>query len=90
MNHTQCTGRGDHDNHCCYLHGKVCDFLETNNVPGRNYVCGLRRELGSWDAVNADSRYQPIGEHWAKWNHPFNYCETWQPADGVCCRKVGG
>jgi hypothetical protein len=35
----------------------ICEFLETDTVFGRHWVCGLRRRLGSWDAVHADSGY---------------------------------
>ena len=56
-----CLGR-NFDDHCCYLAGKVCDFLEENTEPGFRWSCGLRRELGDWDKVLADPRYKPIGE----------------------------
>ena len=69
----KCLGR-NLDDHCCYLKGKVCQFLEENTEPGFRWSCGLRRELGSWDAVLADPRYQPIKEHFA----PNGYdCKTW-------------
>jgi len=38
--------------------GKPCPHLEENTVPGHRWTCGLRRELGNWDAVLADPRYQ--------------------------------
>jgi hypothetical protein len=60
----ECLGR-NLDDHCCYLKGKVCQFLEENTEPGFRWSCGLRRELGSWDAVLADPRYQPIKEHFS-------------------------
>lgn len=50
-----CHGNGP--DHCCYVRGDPCPFLEVNTIPGRRWVCGLRRELGSWDAVHRDSRY---------------------------------
>lgn len=57
-----CHGNGA--DHCCYVNGQVCPFLEENTVPGRRWACGLLRELGSWDAVHADPRYQPIQAVW--------------------------
>lgn len=67
MSAPSCDGRGDRDgNHCCYVDGQVCEFLEENTVPGRHWVCGLRRELGDWDLVHADPRYQPIHEIWVR------------------------
>jgi hypothetical protein len=50
--------RGNSNDHCCWVAGKVCDFLEENTVEGRRWACGLRRELGDWDAVLASDRYQ--------------------------------
>ena len=52
----RCLGRNS-DNHCCYLSGKVCQFLEENTEPDFRWTCGLRRELGSWNAVLEDPRY---------------------------------
>lgn len=44
--------------HCCHLGtAGVCTFLEEGTVPGRRWACGLRRELGDWQAVHADARY---------------------------------
>lgn len=69
----QCLGRNKSD-HCCYVDGKPCVFLEENTVEGFRWSCGLRRELGSWAAVVADPRYQPIKEYFA----PFGYdCATY-------------
>jgi hypothetical protein len=82
---THCTGRGDDGNHCCYVAGKVCDYLECN-VDERNFACGLRRELGSWEAVHADPRYAPIAEVMLMGD---GLCGDWQPEPGVCCRKGG-
>lgn len=84
-----CTGRGAADgNHCCYVAGQRCRFLEENTVPGRRWVCGLRREFGSWDAVNASDDYRPVGEYWQSIGQPFNYCQTYQPPEGICCREA--
>ena len=52
----ECKGRNLED-HCCWLKGKVCSYLEENTQPGFRWTCGLRRELGDWDAVLADPRY---------------------------------
>jgi len=52
----KCLGR-NLDEHCCWVDGKVCKFLEENAEPGFRWSCGLRRELGSWDAVIKDPRY---------------------------------
>lgn len=50
-----CHGNGA--DHCCYIDGSVCPYLETDTLDGRHWVCSLRRELASWTAVYADPRY---------------------------------
>jgi hypothetical protein len=60
------TCHGNVPEHCCWIEGEVCQFLEEDTVPGRHWVCGLRRELGDWALVHADPRYQPIHEVWAR------------------------
>lgn len=52
----ECHGLGEE--HCCYLDGEVCPFLEEGTVPGRRWACGLYRELGSWDAVHNSATYR--------------------------------
>ena len=46
------------DGHCCWINGVVCPYVRDDG-PGteRRYVCTLREELGSWEAVYADRRY---------------------------------
>jgi hypothetical protein len=41
--------QGTEDDHCCYIDDGVCQYYDGE--------CSLRRELGSWSAVYADSRY---------------------------------
>ena len=54
----ECLGR-NLDDHCCHLGDfGVCRYLEENSEQGYRWSCGLRRELGDWDAVLADPRYQ--------------------------------
>jgi hypothetical protein len=88
-----CHGNGA--DHCCYIGGRVCPFLEEGTVPGRRWACGLYRELRSWDAVHADPRYlasdaaRMMAERW-----PGYGCGDWpqkmpdvmgNPAMGRCC-----
>lgn len=80
--------------HCCYipgtgiadpagLGGSVCWFLEQNTVPGRKWVCGLRRSLGSWAKVHRNAQYkaqvQPVLDA-----RGTALCGTWSPP-GQCC-----
>jgi hypothetical protein len=78
-----CTGNGSE--HCCYVEGKVCTFLEEGTVPGRRWACGLLRECGSWEAVHADARYAPIQAAWDKVG--IESCGAWMPKPGQCCRE---
>lgn len=83
-----CTGRGTADgDHCCYVAGEVCRYL-ADNGPGapRRFECSLRRALGSWAAVHADSGYQ---EHvQSVWDEVgISSCGEWQPLEGQCCRE---
>ena len=87
-----CHGNGP--DHCCYIAGEVCPFLEENTIEGRRWVCGLLRQLGSWVRVYANTEYQNSAA--AKWftdNHPGYGCGEWpqrigalQPlSQGGCC-----
>jgi hypothetical protein len=55
----KCKGR-NLDQHCCWIGDKPCLFLEENTELGFRWSCGLRRELGSWDAVLEDLRYKEL------------------------------
>ena len=85
-----CTGRGTADgDHCCYIGGVQCLYLEEpRGRSRRKFVCGLRATLGSWQAVNLSAEYEPIGTHWQSIGLPYNYCETYQPGPGLCCREA--
>lgn len=51
-----CFGRNLED-HCCYVNGAPCKFLEENTEPNMRWSCGLRRETGSWAKAILDPRY---------------------------------
>jgi len=81
---------GNTDDHCCYLNGPVCPFLEEGTVGGRRWACGLRRELGSWDLVHADVRYiQQVQPVWEQVGLSTNKCGEW-PVSGERCNTCGG
>lgn len=75
----ECFGRNLSD-HCCYIAGRACPFLEENTEKDYKWSCQLRRENDSWDAVIVDSRYD-TGEgspgHAFK-NTPYTNCKTYQ------------
>ena len=87
MTPTRCVGRGAQTltrfPHCCVIGGERCPYL-IEFYGGRRWACGLLVELGSWTAVEADPRYQPIAEHFG---NPC-MCREWQPREGECCREV--
>lgn len=80
----KCFGRKLHD-HCCYIDGKPCPFLEENTEPGQHWSCHLRRETGSWEKAIADPRYDTgLGSpgHAFK-DTPYKNCLVFQ------CRECG-
>ena len=86
-----CLGNGKA--HCCWVKGKECRFLirdytdETGHF--RKWACGLRAELGDWDAVLNDPRW--IGSVKGSWKAGIN-CRDWPDGDGVngdYCSKCG-
>lgn len=89
MTEPLCTGRGAaNGDHCCYPDGVRCQFL-VENVEGRKYACGLMAELGDWDKVLTDPRYQPVQAIWDRTGLYLtngSSCKTWQPEAGQCCR----
>jgi hypothetical protein len=82
-----CQGNGE--DHCCYLNGGPCHFLEENTVPGRRWSCGLRRELGDWQLVHVDPRYlETVKPRWMGTPlEPYD-CGEW-PAPGFTCPVCG-
>lgn len=80
---------GISEDHCCWADGNPCQFLEENTVAGRRWACGLRRELGSWEAVHVDARYResPIGKWFAE-RYPDRGCGDW-PLSGIKCESCG-
>lgn len=77
----RCHGNGA--DHCCYVDGHACRFLEVGSIPGRHWVCGLRRELGSWAAVHADPRYvEYVRPSWDRCG--VADCGDWKIV-GQCC-----
>ncbi len=81
----RCTGRGDASgDHCCWVAGKVCDFL-IDGIDGHKFACALRTELGSWSKVHADPRYEPIKVVMLLGD---GLCGDWMPAPNVCCNEA--
>jgi len=83
----RCHGLGA--DHCCYVDGAPCRFLEEGTVPGRRWACGLRRELGSWERVHADPRYRAhVQPMWDRLGDGSGSCGGY-PGPGVTCGTCG-
>jgi len=82
-----CSGRGTPGgDHCCYVEGQVCRYLEENTVEGRRFVCGLRRRLGSWEKVHKHRGYRRhVQTVWDRVG--IASCGDWQP-NGTCCEAT--
>ena len=88
------TCHGNPATHCCWLAGNPCPFLEVDTVPGRRWACGLRRSLGSWEKVHADSRYQTqVRPAWddveEATGRPFADCGDWPAGQRPQCCFAG-
>lgn len=84
----RCHGNGEE--HCCWVEGKVCEFLEIDTLPDRHWVCKLRRQLGSWEKVHADPRYQSVHNVWVRLGTPdcgdfFGGVQPDGSIEGQCC-----
>ena len=73
------------DEHCCWVNGQECEFVRANEG-GRRWACALMLELGDWDAVYSDPRYQPIGTHFQ--SKGIALCGDF-PGPGVRCGTCG-
>ena len=80
---------GNSADHCCYINGEPCPHLRDDGPDAtRRWVCTLREELGSWDAVHVDPRYlrdvQPFWNGYA----PTLGCGDW-PVKRQTCEVCG-
>ena len=83
----KCLGRNNED-HCCYVNSAACEFLEEHTQPGFRWSCGLRRELGDWNAVLKDPRY--VNGPGAVFGPKGINCRDWPDKDShcACLREV--
>jgi hypothetical protein len=79
---------GNTKDHCCYINGKTCQYLEENTVPGRRWACQLRRIHGSWDVVHALPEYAPVRQRLRAIDFNMD-CGDW-PRPGEICHTCGG
>jgi hypothetical protein len=83
-------GRGNGPEHCCWVNGQICPFLEIDTMPDRYWACGLRRELGSWDAVHNDPGYiERVRPMWDRID-PLMNCGDWPPPGKTCATCGAG
>lgn len=77
-----CHGNGP--DHCCYIEGEPCGFLEEYTIPGRHWTCGLYRKYeGDWDKVHSSPEYQPVGDYFRSKDTAL--CGDWGPGENQCC-----
>lgn len=70
------TCHGNNEEHCCYVNGVPCSFLEENTIEGRRWACGLYRQHGDWDLVHQDQRYlENVRPFWIECGTPD--CGKW-------------
>ena len=63
-----CTGRGANGDHCCYIAGEVCQFLNSELDPPRCTV---------WDSMpSPEWEAAPVGRRYARIN-PGYTCRDW-------------
>lgn len=79
-----CNGRGDGGDHCCYIEGKVCFFLESVDGTPR---CSI------WDQMDTPRwRRSKVGK-WMGERYPGYTCRDWpqnipevmDAGIGLCC-----
>lgn len=86
---------GNKEDHCCYLNGKVCQYLKENSN-GRRWSCGLYEKYGSWNGVYESDEYkEDIVSELVKisivFDRPYFNCGEWPTKGEVCtiCGEVG-
>ena len=98
-----CHGNGnnlDGNEHCCYVDGQVCKFLETDAAPDRKYSCGIWRNLAAktpplgvkqvWDQVHDHDAYLEVRLAFQRSGTMLcgGFLGTWLPdgtIEGQCC-----
>lgn len=84
---------GKTEEHCCWLFGEVCQYLE-RNPEGSEYIwsCGLRKMANSWDEVYEMDQYKMnVKPKIEQMGYPDIGCGDWPPAGKKCndCGEVG-
>ena len=65
-----CNGRGDGGGgHCCWIDGKVCEFLFTDRGGTPRCMVWDKMDTGRW-------RNSPVGQ-WFEEHHPGYTCRDW-------------
>lgn len=49
---------GDREDSCCYLKGVLCKYVRHEPDSERKWICTLREQLGSWEAVHENEDYK--------------------------------
>lgn len=69
---------GNLSTHCCWIAGKVCEYLGENIVEGRRWACKLYLKHGSWAAVHASEEHRHLRTvHWKGTTMHGMLCGDW-------------
>ena len=69
-----CTGRGADGDHCCYIGGKVCEFLFTDR--GGTPRCSIFDQFDGDQHPSQEWLDAPVGQ-WFLETHPGYHCGDW-------------
>ena len=89
---SRCHGNGKA--HCCWIEGKVCEYLGENIVPSRRWACKLYVKHGTWPKVHESAEHRHLRE--VKWkgtalegllcgDWPQNLAGFKDGSKGSCC-----
>jgi hypothetical protein len=85
----ECKGDIEND-HCCWVDGKICQYLKHYPDQERKWSCGIREKYNSWDEVYEDEDYlQDIKPLLNQLNLPN--CGEWPRKNETCtvCGVMG-
>jgi len=79
-----CNGQGDSGDHCCYIGGVVCEFLDTKGAIPR---CSVWDEMDSpkWKQARVGKYFAERFPGYTCRDWPQNIPEVMEAGIGLCC-----
>ena len=75
---------GTGKDHCCWVAGQVCPHVRPSDREGYLWDCGLRADLGSWEAVHSSEEYLcDVKPTWLRIGMKED-CGDWEPTHRGC------